>query len=262
MAQSSHFTDGAAYEQFMGRWSRAAGATFLEWLAPPGGARWLEVGCGTGAFTELVLDACAPSAVTAIDPAVAQIEQARSKPIARRADFRVADAQEMPFGNGAFDVVVSALVINFIPDRPRALAEMRRVSRPGGVVAGYVWDLTAELAPASLLRIGLSRIGAQVPAAPGVEASRLEALSSLFSACGLSGIATRTIDISLTFPDFDEFWRTQTPAYSATGKAIANLSETDRERLKAVLRARFPARPDGSMACPARANAIKARVPD
>jgi SAM-dependent methyltransferase len=137
------FDDGAAYECFMGRWSRAVGATFLRWVAPPRGAYWLDVGCGTGVFTELVLDTCAPASIVAVDPAAAQIDHARKQAVARRADFRIADAQTLPFPDGAFDVVASALVINFIPDRPRALAEMRRVARPGGTVAGYVWDFAA-----------------------------------------------------------------------------------------------------------------------
>lgn len=261
MSQASHFTDGAAYEQFMGRWSRAVGTIFLDWLAPPAGARWLEVGCGTGAFTELVLDRCSPAGVIAIDPAVAQIAAARSKPIARRADFRVAEAQNLPFEDGSFDVVATALVIHFIPDRPRALAEMRRVACAGGVVAGYVWDLVAELSPTSPLRDGLSHIDVRFARPPGTEDSTREALSALFAGCGLSDIATRAIDVTMSFADFGEFWRTHTPEYTPAGKEIAALSGPDRERLIEWLRAKLPAGPDGSISCSARANAIKARVP-
>lgn len=245
----------------MARWSRAVGATFLDWLAPPAGARWLEVGCGTGAFTELVLDRCSPASTIAVDPAVAQIEAARGKAIARSVDFRAADAQKLPFETGVFDVLASALVIHFIPDRPGALAEMRRVVRPGGVVAGYVWDLVAELSPTSLLRSGLDHFGVQFPRPPGTDDTSREALSALFAGSGLGDIATRSIDVTMSFADFDEFWRTQTPVYSPAGKAIAALSETDRERLIEWLRARLPAGADGSVACSARANAIKARVP-
>jgi SAM-dependent methyltransferase len=197
--------------------------------------------------------------VIAVDLGVEQIDAARSKPIGRSADFRVADAQKLPFENGAFDVVASSLVINFIPDRPGALAEMRRVVRPGGVVAGYVWDLVAGMSPTSLLRFALSHIGADSPRVPGTEDSTRAALSALFAGCGLGDIATRAIDVTMSFADFGEFWRTQTPGYSPTGKVIAALSETDRKRLKEWLCAELPAAADGSIALSARANAIKAR---
>jgi len=261
MAHNTHFTDGAAYELFLGRWTRAAGAVFLEWVAPPGRARWLDIGCGTGVFTELVLDTCSPATVIAVDPSEAQIKHARSKPVARRADFRVADAQDLPFPDGAFDIVASALVINFIPDRPRAIAEMRRIGRRGGVVAGYVWDFAGGRAPNSPIRDGLSRIGAESPTVAGREDSRLEALSALFTKGGLKDVATRAIDVTTSFPDFDEFWRTQTPAYSPTGKVMAALSESDRGKMRESVRASLPAGPDGSVSYSARAHAIKARVP-
>src|SRR5262245_45958499 len=114
------FDDSAAYERFIGRWGRAAGAIFLDWLAPAAGARWLDVGCGTGLFTELILDTCSPAAVVAVDQARAQIDYARGKPVARHVDFCVGDAQQLAYPDSEFDIVVSALAINFIPDRPRA----------------------------------------------------------------------------------------------------------------------------------------------
>ena len=262
MAQDTFFTDGAAYERRMGRWTRAAGAIFLDWVAPPAGARWLDIGCGTGAFTELVLDTCSPAAMVAVDPSEAQIELARKKLVAQRADFRVADAQSLPFPDGVFDVVASALVINFIPDRPRAMAEMRRVGCPGGLVAGFVWDHAAERSVSYPIRIGLSRIGVKLPPIPGTEDSPLEALSALFATGGLKDIAGRTIEVTMSYPDFDDFWRMQTPAYNPAGKAVASLSESDREKLMDVVRALTPPAPDGSISYTARANAIKARVPE
>lgn len=261
MAQDTYFTDGAEYERRLGRWSRAAGVIFLDWIAPPRGVRWLDVGCGTGVFTELVLDTCAPAGIAAVDPAAAQIELARSKPVSARADFRVADAQTLPFPNEAFDIVASALVINFIPDRARALAEMRRVSCPGGLVAGYVWDFAAERAAGSPLRRGLRHLGVKLPPNPGAEDSRLEALDALFAGAGLKDIATRTIDVTMSFADFGEYWRTQTPTINPVGEAVASLSESDRQRLMDLLRASLPAGPDGRVSYTARANAVKARVP-
>lgn len=262
MAEVTHtFDDGAAYERFMARWSRAAGAVFLDWVAPPRDARWLDVGCGTGVFTELVLDYCSPASVIAVDPSDAQIELARSKPISQQADFRVADAQALPFPDGAFDIVASALVINFIPDRTRALAEMRRVGRPGAVLAGYVWDFAGGRSPGSPLRRGMRRIGVDGPDVANSDTSRLDSILQLFARAGLQEIVTRTIDVTVSFPDFDEFWQSQTPGYSPTSKMIAALPESDRTRLIAAVRAELPAGPDGTFAYSARANAIKGRVP-
>ncbi len=208
MAEAAHsFDDSDAYERFMGRWSRAVGSVFLDWVAPPAGACWLDVGCGTGIFTELVVDTCAPSAVFAVDPAGAQIEHARRKPVAGRITFQVADALALPFADATFDVVAAALAINFIPDRPRALSEMHRVVRAGGVVAGYVWDFEAERSPSWPMRVGMRQVGADVPVAPGTADSGLGALEALFERAGFERVEARSIDVTVPFPDFDAFWR-------------------------------------------------------
>src|SRR5215217_3816600 len=135
------------YERFMGRWSRAIGEKFLVWMAPPAHSRWLDVGCGTGAFSELILRRCAPKSVVGIDPSPAQIEYAQT--LLPEATFQVADSMDLPFGEEEFDIAASALVIHFIPDRAKAFAEMRRVLRSGGFVAGYTWKrtVTADFAP-------------------------------------------------------------------------------------------------------------------
>ena len=255
------FDDSAAYELSMGRWSRALGQVFLRWAGPPACARWLDVGCGTGIFTELVLDTCSPAAVSAVDPARAQIEHARCQPVGKRAEFGLADAQALPFPDATFDVVASALVMNFIPDRPRALSEMRRVTRPRGLVTGCVWDFAAERSPSWPLRLGMRRIGADVPQVPGTEETSLGALASLFETGGLDEVATTSIDVTLTFADFDEFWHAQTPRYAPTTKIIDAITNSHRARLMETIRAEVPAYPDGRIEYSARANAIKARTP-
>src|SRR5438093_211353 len=254
------FGDSAAYECFMGRWSLAAGTIFLDWLGAERGLRWLDVGCGTGIFTELALDRCAPAAMLAVDPAASQIKHAMTKSVARRARFQVADAQALPFPDHAFDVVVSALVINFIPDRPRAIAEMRRVARPDGAVAGYVWDFAADRAPAGPLRLAMRDLGIAVPPSPGAEDCRLENLQALFAQAGFERIATTSIDVTLTFSDFDVFWKAQTPPYSPNTKAIAALPESDRAKVIENVRERLSDRA-GKLSCSARANAVKAHAP-
>jgi ubiquinone/menaquinone biosynthesis C-methylase UbiE len=135
------FTDGEAYERLMGRWSRIAAEAFLDWLNPPKNLRWLDVGCGNGAFTEELIARCAPATVAAIDPSEDQLAYARTRPNVRMADFRVGDAQNLPFADNRFDVAVMALVISFLPDSSRAVREMARVVRPDGLVSAYMWDI-------------------------------------------------------------------------------------------------------------------------
>lgn len=255
------FDDAGAYEHFMGRWSRMIGTAFLEWLAPAQGARWLDVGCGTGAFTELLLDTCAPAAVAAIDPAVSQIDYARHRLPAEFVDVRVADAQRIPFPIEAFDIVASALAINFVPDRARALSEMRRVCRPRGYVAGYVWDFAGGRSSAWPLRLGLGRIGVSVPPVPGADDTSIEALRVLFTNAGLEAVAARSIDVTLTFASFEDYWRSQTPAFAPQGMIVARLSDVDRLRLKEIVRAILPANGDGGVTYASRANAVKASCP-
>src|SRR5690242_16059323 len=139
-ALTHSFDDQPAYERFMGRWSRLLGQKFLHWLSPSPNLEWLDIGCGTGIVTQMISTTCSPAAVVGIDCAAEQIEHARHFAARPNVQFRVADAQRLPFPNHSFDVVASTLAINFVPDRPRALAEMGRVARPGAVVAGCVWD--------------------------------------------------------------------------------------------------------------------------
>ena len=256
-----YFDDAAAYDIMMGRWSRSAGTVFLDWLALAKNARWLDVGCGTGVFTQLVLDTASPKAVSAVDPTPVQIDYARRQAAGQRADFQVADSQALPFPDNSFDVVVSALVINFIPDRPKALGEMRRVGRAGGTVAGYVWDFAGERSPGSILRAGLRAIGIELPGVPGSTETSLGGLQSLFEHAGLEQIATKTIDVTSSFASFDDLWRALTPSFNPVTKTAAALPEADRALLMDKVRAAVTTNPDGSVAYSATAYAIKARIP-
>ena len=135
------FDDGAAYERYMGDWSQRAGTVFLDWLAAPPGLKWIDVGCGNGAFTELLVERCAPAEVHGIDPSEGQLTFARKRPAARLAKFDIGDAMALPFPAKKFDAAIMALVIFFVPDPAKGVAEMVRVVRPGGKVAAYAWDI-------------------------------------------------------------------------------------------------------------------------
>ncbi|MGO9944747.1 MAG: class I SAM-dependent methyltransferase [Rhodoblastus sp.] len=255
------FTGGDAYERFMGPWSRAVGDVFLDWLAIPEGRRWLDLGCGTGAFTQLLVERAHPAAVVAIDPAPAQIEHARARPVAQVAYFRVADAEELPFDDASFDVVASALVLNFIPDRTRALAEMRRVVRPGGCVAGYVWDFTGDLSVTRHMTDALRSIEAHIAPMPGVKSTRIEALKAMFDATGLIDVDLRTIEVERTYPDFDAYWRIFLENPSPASAFIQRLPKAEYDDLRRAVQSSLPIGVDGSISFAARANAVRGFAP-
>ena len=254
------FEDGAGYERMMGVWSRLAGDVFLDWLQPPARSDWLDVGCGNGAFTQAIVDRCAPASVAGIDPSDAQIAYARGRPAGQVASFDVGDAQALPFGDRSFDIAVMALVIFFVPDPARGVAEMARVVRPGGCVCSYAWDILGGGFPLAPLGRVLKDMGVPAPLPPSVEAARMDVLRALWQQAGLQEVDTREISVQRTFPDFDEFWTTSLLSASTRAR-IATLSPTQVGEVRKRLRAAVQPAADGSVTCQARANAIRGTVP-
>jgi ubiquinone/menaquinone biosynthesis C-methylase UbiE len=229
--QQIRFEDGAAYEQMMGTWSRLAGDIFLDWLAPPTGLRWIDVGCGNGAFTELLIERCAPAEVQGIDPSEGQLVFARTRPAADLAEFRVGDAMALPFSADRFDAAVMALVIFFLPDPAKGIAEMVRVVRPGGLVAAYAWDMLGGGFPQESILVEMRAVGLKPARPPQMGASRMDTLRELWMSAGLEGVETGVITVQRTFADFDEFWTTNLKS-PAVGAAVAALTSSDAAMLK------------------------------
>ncbi len=254
------FDDGAAYERAMGNWSRRAGSIFLDWLAAPSGLKWIDNGCGNGAFTELIVERCAPSEVQGIDPSEAQLAFARTRPLTGIAKFGRGDAMSLPFAAHRFDAATMALVISFVPEPIKGVAEMMRVVRPDGVGSAY-WDTLGGGYPWQPIRIEMLAVGLDSFSAPNAEASRIDVLRDLWTRVGFDAVETRQITVQRTFDDFDDFWTTSLSATSIR-PMIATMAPNDIELLKERVRARMPADATGHISYSARANAVKGRVPN
>ncbi len=244
----------------MGKWSQLAGGAFLDWLAPESGVRWLDVGCGNGAFTEMIVDRCAPVSVQGIDPSEAQLAFARTRPASRVAQFQRGDAMALPFPDDTFDAAVMPLVIFFVPDPATGVAEMARVVSPGGIVAAYAWDMLGGGFPYAALQAEMRGLGLAVPWPPNPDASRVEAMRDLWTGAGLEAVETREIAVQRTFADADDYWTTVV-AGPSVGPSLAAMTSEDLKRLKARMGAHLPADAGGRITYGARANAVKGRVP-
>jgi ubiquinone/menaquinone biosynthesis C-methylase UbiE len=260
-AEPIRFEDGAAYERGMGAWSQLVGQEFLDWLAPAPDLSWIDVGCGNGAFTELVLQHCAPAEVFGVDPSTAQIAFASARPGARGGQFQTGDAMALPFDADRFDVAVMALVIFFVPEPRAGLAEMVRVVRPGGLVAAYAWDILGGGFPMDPIQAELRAGGITPTLPPHPEIARAEALRTLWSEGGLEDVEQRTFTVQRRFQSFDEFWTASTGMGSM--KALfERMPPAELEPFKARVRARVaPADASGRIVHTAYANAAKGRRP-
>jgi len=259
MAEPIRFNDGAAYERMMGAWSRIAGDIFLDWLAPPAGLRWIDVGCGNGAFTEAIVQRCAPATIEGIDPSEGQIAFARNRLAARPAQFQLGDAMALPFAVDAFDAAVMARVIFFVPDPAKGVAEMARVVAPGGVVAAYAWDMDGGGFPLHPIQAELRAMGVVPLLPPSADASRIDVLQGLWRDAKLGDVETRQIAVQRRFADFDEFWASAMLGVSVAS-TVAAMPADDAARLRDRVRARV-GDAGGPLTLSASANAVKGRAP-
>lgn len=253
------FDDGAAYERYMGLWSRKVGEQFLHWLAAVDGMRWLDVGCGNGAFTELLAQHCAPAALAGLDPSEEQLAFARTLPALATADFRAGDAMALPWPDRSFDAVVMPLVIFFVPEPAKGVAEMARVVAPGGLVTAYAWDMPGDGFPYAALQAEMRALDINVSKPPHPEVSSLEQLQSLWQEAGLMEVETTIITVQREFSDFEEYWEVALSGPSVKASlagATAEVIETLKNRMRDIL----PTDDAGKITVSACANVVKGCV--
>lgn len=250
---------GSPYESYIGRWSRGIAPLFLAWLDQPAGRRWLDIGCGTGALCAAILDRAAPSSLIGAEPSPGFRELA-SRNLGERARLLAASAEEMALTSGSCDVVVSGLVLNFLPDLRAALTEMRRVCTPGGTLAAYVWDYADGM---EIIRRFWESAVSLDPAASGFDEGtrfalcRPAALKTAFERAGLVEVETTSLELDAAFAGFDDYWQ---PFLGGQGPAPAyamSLTEEQRSRLRAKLKADLAPADGGGITLRARAWAVR-----
>jgi SAM-dependent methyltransferase len=264
MRPGDSWNQGDPYERYVGRWSRLVADGFLRWLDLPPSLRWLDVGCGTGALTAAIQDTCRPARLVGVDPSEGFLAKARTR-LGDAVTLHVASALDLPLPDAGFDVVVSGLALNFVPDPARGLREMWRTVAAGGTLAAYVWDYAGRM---ELMRhfwdaaVGLDGAARELDEGVRFPVCRPEALQLLFAGAGLASTEVTPIDISTRFADFDDYWA---PFLGGQGPAPAyamSLDEISRNRLRDRIRQRLPVASDGSISLVARAWAVRGWVPD
>jgi SAM-dependent methyltransferase len=242
----------------MGRWSRQVALHYLDWLAAPTGAAWLDLGCGTGALTQAILARCEPRSVVGIDPSAGFVAHAHATTKDTRVRFEVGDATRLPLADASVDAAASALALNFVPDRPTALRELIRVVRPLGLISFYVWDypsgglgfVRAFWNAAIALRPAATDLGEDARFAfctPG-------GLTDLCRAAGLPPVTVAPIEIETRFATFEDYWRPFTLGGGPAPGYCASLPEDARAQLQAKLREELG---PGPLSFTARAWAVK-----
>lgn len=254
------WASGDSYERYVGRWSRLVAVEFIRWLGMPENSAWLDVGCGTGALSRTVLELTNPKRVKGVDRSEGFVKTAQNNLQDSRVEFEVGDARELPIVSETYDLAVSGLVLNFVPEPNRMVSEMKRAIRTGGTAALYVWDYGGKM---QFMRHFWNAAAALDSTARDLDEGRRfpichpDSLLALFHDAGFSELETYPIDIHTDFSNFDDYW---SPFLGGQGPApgyLASLSDERRTQLRNRIYDSLPFALDGSIPMVARAWAIK-----
>jgi SAM-dependent methyltransferase len=230
-----------AYDRFMGRYSRLLAPQMADFAGVEAGQRVLDVGCGPGALTAELVDRIGADAVAAADPSQPFVDAVRTRHPG--VDVQLASAEDLPFANGAFDTSIAQLVVHFMTDPVGGLSEMRRVTRPDGVVAACVWDLAGDRSPLSVLWRAAADLDPGVVDESGRPGARAGHLVELFEAAGLRSIEPAELEVALEHPTFEEWWEPYEAGVGPAGAYVAGLQPDARDALRDRCRALLPDAP-------------------
>jgi len=253
---------GDSYEYYMGRWSRLVAESFIEWLFPSSGLKWLDIGCGSGALSEAIIKNHEPAVLIAVDQSADFVRTAKKR-LGSRAHCRVGNALSLPLNDSSVNIAVSGLVLNFIPEPEKALFEMRRVTDARGTVAAYIWDYAGKM---DFLKYFWDAAVDIKPEALNLHESRrfqdsnAGTLKRLFEKAGFVDVETTSIDIITLFRDFDDYWKPFLGSQGPAPSFVSSLDEDSKDKLRNTLKAHLPTEPDGSISMVARAWAAKGQV--
>lgn len=255
-----NWSSGDSYDPYVGRWSRLVAREFVRWLAIPEDRYWLDVGCGTAALSQTIVELGNPKKLKGIDRSESYVDFAQHRLKDPRVEFEVGNGQALTDKSETFDTVVSGLVLNFVPQPDRMISEMVRVLCKGGELGLYVWDYAGKM---QMMRHFWNAVTALDPAARDLDEGRRfpvcnpDPLRKLFQNAGLLQVEVQPIDISTDFKDFDDYWK---PFLGGQGPApgyAMSLSEEQRARLRQRIYNSLPFALDGSIPLFARAWAVR-----
>lgn len=228
---------GEAYDRFMGRYSRPLARQLADWLEVAPGQRAVDVGCGPGALTEVLVERLGADHVRAVDPSEPFVAACRER--LPGVDVRQGAAEALPFGDATGDVAAACLVVHFMSDPVAGVREMRRVTRPGGWVGATVWDLKGSRAPMAPLWEAVAGLDPDHPGERDFQGGSRESLVGILEAAGLHGVESAELAVTVTHPTFEEWWEPYLHGVGPAGESIAALGPDGRDRLEAALRQRL-----------------------
>jgi ubiquinone/menaquinone biosynthesis C-methylase UbiE len=261
-ATHDNWSSGDPYEYFMGRWSKQMAPLFLQWLNVPFHKSWLDLGCGTGALSEAIANTCKPESLFCVDPSAAFLSKAKARNL-QQSNFLVGSASDIPIAGDSVDIVVSALALNFFPDLTTAFSEMKRVLKPGGTIAAYVWDYSDKMQFLRLFWDAAREIDTeayQLDEGNRFPLCHLETLQQTFENAGLSNVESHFLDVDTVFKNFDDYWNPFLGGQGPAPSYLASLTAEKQQELKSTLQKKLLVEPGSSIKLLARAIAVQGKL--